>query len=414
MRVGTFSPDRAAGSRRNCGIVLIASLFLTLPALGRLHDHLTVWRGLFLTATIGALTVVCTFIVRLLEYRHTIRAGGDPSFYLRNGGLLHHWMIFAVVEAMVFGALLEYRATYPRDRGWTTPELLIHGVAIICSLTRGLWFACLVLIAIHLVSHRPKSAWFLLGIPSLALLMMFTPVRQRVEESLQPDYSSNMERIQMVRVGWRMIRRHPLAGVGAGRVEKLYPSYLEPGELLPAYHGHLHNNPLQLAAEFGLPVLLSAVLFVIALWRNLWTALRRATRSSEIFLARAALLGVVGFLVTGLTDYTYGHSLGLILFIYVSLAPLHWSIPDSHLPSSKGPDHGFCNGNEVLREELLFTRARPASRTGGGRFIQFLLCGKPVEHAIDLFPKQVLVGEVHHRRPILRRERVAMLRVVDP
>jgi len=28
------------------------------------------------------------------------------------------------------------------------------------------------------------------------------------------------------------------------------------------------------------------------------------------------------FLLTGLTDYTYGHSLGLILFSYVSLAPL--------------------------------------------------------------------------------------------
>jgi len=59
-------------------------------------------------------------------------------------------MIFAVVEAMIFGGLLEYRACYPRDRRWTTLALIIHSAAIICSLTRGLWIACLVLLAIHL------------------------------------------------------------------------------------------------------------------------------------------------------------------------------------------------------------------------------------------------------------------------
>ena len=33
-------------------------------------------------------------------------------------------------------------------------------------------------------------------------------------------------------------------------------------------------------------------------------------------------LGMIGFLLAGLTDYSYGHSLGLILFSFVALAPL--------------------------------------------------------------------------------------------
>ena len=322
------SPDRAAGSGELRHLLLIAGLFLILPAFSRLRDHLTVWKGLFLTSTIGAAAVIITFVARLLQYRATINAGGDAAFYLRNGGLLHHWMIFAVVEAMIFGGLLEYRACYPSDRRWTTPAVIIHSAAIICSLTRGLWIACLVLLAIHLVWQRSKAVWILLVIPAFALLLAFAPVRQRLEQSFEPDYSSNLERVQMVRVGWKMIREHPWTGVGPGRVEKLYPKYLEHGEPLPTYHGHLHNNAIQLAAEFGVPVLLAAILFVAALFTELWKtsgagvpACQPCAADSR-FLARAALLGVAGFLLTGMTDYTYGHSLGLILFSYVSLAPL--------------------------------------------------------------------------------------------
>jgi hypothetical protein len=39
-------------------------------------------------------------------------------------------------------------------------------------------------------------------------------------------------------------------------------------------------------------------------------------------LCRTALLGVLGFVVAGMFDYTYGHSLGLILLGFVALSPL--------------------------------------------------------------------------------------------
>ena len=48
------------------------------------------------------------------------------------------------------------------------------------------------------------------------------------------------------------------------------------------------------------------------------SALDRETQ----FLCRAALLALTGFLAAGMFDYTYGHSLGLILVGFVALAPL--------------------------------------------------------------------------------------------
>jgi O-antigen ligase len=139
---------------------------------------------------------------------------------------------------------------------------------------------------------------------------------------MQADYYSNAERLQMWRVGWQMIRENPVFGVGPGRVEPLYTRYLAPAEPVPAYHGHLHNDAIQLAAEFGVPVLSAAVLFLAMLLWNLLGALRSAPDRETRFLCSAGLMGMVAFLLAGLTDYAYGHSVGLILFSFVSLSPL--------------------------------------------------------------------------------------------
>ena len=126
----------------------------------------------------------------------------------------------------------------------------------------------------------------------------------------------------MLRVGWRMVLDHPMSGVGPGRVEKLYPTYLAPGEPEPAYHGHLHNNLVQLTAEFGLPTAVAAILFVAVLFKDLVRHCRVTADRDNKFLCHASLLGMTGFLAAGMFEYTYGHSLGLILFSFVVISPL--------------------------------------------------------------------------------------------
>ena len=56
----------------------------------------------------------------------------------------------------------------------------------------------------------------------------------------------------MVRTGLRIIKDHPLTGVGPDMVLQVYPALPRPkaeSQLNP----HLHNVPLQIAAERGLP-----------------------------------------------------------------------------------------------------------------------------------------------------------------
>jgi O-antigen ligase len=218
--------------------------------------------------------------------------------------------------------LLEFQAAYPEYRRWTRPALTIHVATILLSLTRSLWLAAVLVLGLHLIRRRSQWKWAVPLAPALIVLLSFSAVRHRIAETFQPDYYSNTERIEMWKVGWRMIRAHPLTGVGPGRIESLYAGFLLPGEPLPAYHGHLHNNALQLGAEFGVLVLGAALAFVVVLVRDLKGAGGRAADRDSAFLCLSALEGGTGFLVMGMLDYTYGHSLGLILLAFTVLSPL--------------------------------------------------------------------------------------------
>jgi hypothetical protein len=58
-------------------------------------------------------------------------------------------------------------------------------------------------------------------------------------------------------------------------------------------------------------LLASALAFVVVLFRDLQARRRIAVNRETQFLCRTALLALTGFIVSGLFDYTYGHSLGL-------------------------------------------------------------------------------------------------------
>jgi O-antigen ligase len=256
----------------------------------------------------------CGFLARAIRFQQ-VTAAGDAAYYLRTGGLLHHWMVYAAVEVMIFGALLEFWSERPKDRKWMTLALAVNSLGILCSLTRSLWVACFLLLVAHVAWRRPRALWALPLIPLLVLALAPAPLKQRAVESIDRNYYSNAERIQMWSVGWKMIRQHPLTGIGPGNVERLYPAFVPPGEPLPSYHGHLHNNALQLGAEFGLPVLCAAVWFTVMLAKDL-------ARALPDFYCRIGLMGLAGFLMIGMTDYSYGHSLGLILLAFTALSPL--------------------------------------------------------------------------------------------
>ena len=128
---------------------------------------------------------------------------------------------------------------------------------------------------------------------------------------------TSRDRVAMMREGARMIAADPLTGVGPNMVERRYT-----GTAIPrpwsSVNPHLHNVPLQIAAERGLPALGAWLWFVGERDARACGALLRAGRHR--FLAASGLGAVAAMLAAGLFEYNFGDSEFLMLFLILDHA----------------------------------------------------------------------------------------------
>ncbi len=316
------SPEPSAGWGTIRRILLVASLFVVIPVFRNLSQLLFAWKGVFVTSTLGSLFLIGDFISRWFYYRRELGAGGDPGFYLRSGGLLNHWMVYGTVEVVIVAGMLAFWISFPRERRYWWPAILINGVAILASLTRMIWIAAFFLLGLALVLRRSRWLW---ALPAMVVGFYFLApgaIGSRLRDTFRTDYYSNFERIQMLRVGWNMIQEYPLTGVGVGQVGNRYAEYLTAQDPIPAFRGHLHNNLAQIAAEYGLPAAGVGLMFCVVTFMSLGGRFRTAATQDDQFLPLVSLLAFSGFLAAGFFDYTYGHSLAVILLAFAVLPGL--------------------------------------------------------------------------------------------
>jgi putative inorganic carbon (HCO3(-)) transporter len=146
-------------------------------------------------------------------------------------------------------------------------------------------------------------------------------VRERVKLAFHPSEDPALSiRLEMWRVGARMIREHPWLGVGPNNIVEVYDLYLPPGKSPePGYHAHLHNNFIQFGAERGLPVLAAWVWMMFALGWHFWR-LRRKLRAQR-WVADAAFAGWLALMVEGCFEFNFGTSPVLMLFLFLAAVP---------------------------------------------------------------------------------------------
>ena len=82
---------------------------------------------------------------------------------------------------------------------------------------------------------------------------------------------------------------------------------------------HLHNVPLHIAAERGLPALFIWLGFLILVVRDL---IRQMRVERVRALGAAGLAAVVGMLIGGLFEYNFGDSEFLMLFLVLITLPV--------------------------------------------------------------------------------------------
>jgi putative inorganic carbon (hco3(-)) transporter len=97
----------------------------------------------------------------------------------------------------------------------------------------------------------------------------------------------------------------------------VYPHYRDP-QAVQQMNSHLHNVPLQIAAERGIPALLLWCWFMFTLLQD-FVRRRRTTVAPSV--AMAGLACVVALLTAGLFEYNFGDSEFLMLFLVVATLP---------------------------------------------------------------------------------------------
>jgi len=100
-------------------------------------------------------------------------------------------------------------------------------------------------------------------------------------------------------------------------VEVVYAEYRDP-DALQTINPHLHNVPIQIAAERGLPALAVWIWFVVVALADL---VRLFHKGQNLMLAAAALAAMVAMLAAGMFEYNFGDSEFLMLLLLLVTLP---------------------------------------------------------------------------------------------
>jgi O-antigen ligase len=246
----------------------------------------------------------------------------------RPTGTLSHWMTYSGTLMLVICAATARLLYGTSGRLWAAfvmPALL---VALSLTLTRGAWVGVAVGIAVLFLS---KDFRLLALIPVLAVVaIVLAPPEMvgRFKSIFDTRDLTSRDRIAMLQAGTAMVKDYPLTGVGPNQIERAYPSYRVKEAVKPT-NPHLHNVPMQIAAERGLPALAVWAWFVISAALGLWQLLRKSRHKS---LAAAALGCMAAMLAAGMTEYNFGDSEFLMLLLVIITLPFAAN-RDGGLPS---------------------------------------------------------------------------------
>jgi O-antigen ligase len=301
--VMSFDPRASLVDTKQLVLFLMVPMVMRLAHGGRAMSTLNVVMAL---GAAGALVGVVEYT--MLGFDHLNR---------RPMGSLTHYMTYSGLIMLVLSATVARLLFYPAERIWPGIAIPALTVALAVTLTRnayiGAFFAILCLFALRQVR-------LLLLIPVFAIIFVVAApagVKNRALSIFDRTDPSNLDRIQMLTMGQQMVRDQPVFGVGPDMVKEVDPRY-RPANAVHPTNPHLHNVPVQIAAERGLPALAMWIWFVASAAWGLFGEFRRGPAPA---LSAAGLGAIAAMLTAGLFEYNFGDSEFLMLFLALITLP---------------------------------------------------------------------------------------------
>jgi O-antigen ligase len=193
-------------------------------------------------------------------------------------------------------------------------------VPLALTLTRSAWVGLFVAVVLILLLYKPKT---LIVVPiAVGLFFLVGPqnMKQRAIDIFSLKDLSNIHRIEYLKAGIQIVGDYPLLGTGPDMTDDVFqdPKYGLSDQARD--NVHLHNNIIQIAAERGIPALISWLVFMV--WAFL-SLLKLLIKRNPAFLplAVAGLAALTTLATAGLFEYNFGDSEITVLFLYIITIP---------------------------------------------------------------------------------------------
>jgi len=250
--------------------------------------------------------------VRLLM-RKCARARGFFSIYMTLAGVL----------ILVLIGVLPRVARGGRAAAWAAPAWLAGVLSLGLTSVRGAWLGFAAGCGLCVLTLRRR--WLVLAALAVVLagsLALEPRLLHRVKSIGDLADDTTRDRLAMLSAGLGLAIAHPLMGIGPGGVKHVYP-VVAPPEALRRSTSHLHNTPLQIVVERGLPGLAAWIAIWVGFFGAAWRVLRRVPPSDEDgrALVAGSMAAVAAFLVAGLFEYNFGDTEVLLVALAVMALP---------------------------------------------------------------------------------------------
>ena len=267
----------------------------------------------------------------------------DVDLLNRIRGFMSHWMTFSgqlmmgivALSGLILVPFLSRKRdnvssqwknlTSPSPWFWLTVLALLIA-ALLLTFTRSAWLGSLLGCFGWLIIYRRRWLVPMALVVVVAFSLSPGSFQSRILDGFNSSDTTTRTRIELLVTGGRIVADYPLTGVGPRMVPRVANQYRSHQEFPDWLYQHLHNNPLQIAAEMGI--------FSLVVWFSIWVFLLRdyylmarnnkKSGSSDLmsyFLYYNGICIIIAFLGAGLLEYNFGDSELVTLLIFFVTAP---------------------------------------------------------------------------------------------
>jgi O-antigen ligase len=284
-------------------------LFLVVPVVSR---FVSARRGsLLLTVVMSFGAASAAFGLFQWGLLHYDQLGQRPQ------GALGHYMTYSGLLMLVLGIAISRLLFGRGERLWAALVMPVLLITLALTLSRNAWVGVCAAAAVLLALKDFRLLAALPVVAALTIALAGSTVSARLMSMFNANDATRVDRMAMIREGAQMIRAHPFVGVGPNMVKELYEQFRVPGAI-ERVNPHLHNVPVQIAAERGLPALAIWLACIGVLLMDLVRAFRGG---DQRVLSAAGLAAVVAMLAGGMFEYNFGDSEFLMLFLILVTLP---------------------------------------------------------------------------------------------